>query len=251
MTLDSPLPPLPANRRVFRAERRIRLSDTTATGRLRLDAVARYLQDIATDDVDDAGTDDSEHVWVVRRTVLDVLHPFDRDSSVVLATWASGVGPRWATRRTRLEGNAGGCIEAESLWVHLHRDTMQLHPMPERFWEVFGAAGLPRVSGRLLLSAEVPVETERSSWPVRVTDIDIMGHVNNAVYWGAIEAIPAAVLPTYRAVLEYRDPIDLHSRVTLAVERGSDALNVWFLNRGHVAAVATAGPHSSALIRTS
>lgn len=229
---------MPGAGRVFRSRRRIRLSDTTAAGRLRLDAVARYLQDIATDDVDDAGTDDSEHVWVVRRTVLDVLHPFDRDGSVALATWAGGVGPRWATRRTRVEGDAGGCIEAESLWVHLHRDTMQLHPMPDRFRDVFGASELPRVSGKLLLPAEVPLQTERISWPVRVTDIDIMGHVNNAVYWGAIEAVLTAGLTTYRAVLEYREPIDLHSRVTLAVERGPGTLDVWFLARGRVAAVA-------------
>jgi acyl-ACP thioesterase len=238
MDLDAALAPAPEARRVFRARRRIRLSDTTAAGRLRLDAVARYLQDVATDDVDDAGTEDTDHIWVVRRTVLDVLQPFDADGAVALATWASGVGPRWATRRTRLKGDAGGCIEAESLWVHLHRDSMQLQPMPERFREAYGAADLPRVSGKLLLSAQVPAETERITWPVRVTDIDIMGHVNNAVYWGAIEAVLPAGLTTYRAVLEYRDAIDLHARVTLAVERGSGALDVWFLSRGQLAAVA-------------
>src|SRR5689334_12752128 len=99
--LDIPLPPLPETGRVFRAGRRIRLSDTTADGRLRLDAIARYLQDIATDDVEDAGTDDAEHVWVVRRTVLDVIRPFVEDQRVEAATWPSGVGPRWAARRTQ------------------------------------------------------------------------------------------------------------------------------------------------------
>jgi acyl-ACP thioesterase len=134
-------------------------------------------------------------------------------------------------------GDAGGLIEAESLWVHLNRVTLQPRPMPTRFREAFGADALPRVSGRLLLPEEVPAATERVSWPVRVTDIDIMGHVNNAVYWGAIEAILPAELLTYRAVLEYRLPIDLHSRVTLAVERRSRDLRVWFLARGGVAAV--------------
>src|SRR5205807_715014 len=110
----------------------------TTSGRLRLDAVARYLQDIATDDVDDAGTDDSEHVWVVRRAVLDVIRPFERDGSVQGATWAGGIGPRWATRRSRIEGDAGGLIEAEGLWVHLNRATLQPRPMPERFRETFG-----------------------------------------------------------------------------------------------------------------
>jgi acyl-ACP thioesterase len=62
--------------RRFSARRPIRLSDTDATGRLRLDAVARYLQDVAADDVLDAGWAPDEHIWVVRRSNLDVAQPF-------------------------------------------------------------------------------------------------------------------------------------------------------------------------------
>jgi len=40
--------------RRFGADRPIRLSDADAAGRLRHDAIARYLQDIAADDVLDA-----------------------------------------------------------------------------------------------------------------------------------------------------------------------------------------------------
>ena len=43
--------PQPPSGRTFRVSYRIRLSDADATGRLRLDAVARYLQDAAIDDV--------------------------------------------------------------------------------------------------------------------------------------------------------------------------------------------------------
>ena len=70
-----PLVPVPQAGRVFRASRRIRLSDRDATGRLRLDAVARYLQDVATDDVDETGWGAPEHLWVVRQLRIDVLVP--------------------------------------------------------------------------------------------------------------------------------------------------------------------------------
>ena len=62
--------------RVFASRRRISLSDTDANGRLRLDAIARYLQDIASEDWLDAGFDHDSHVWVVRRTQLTVHELF-------------------------------------------------------------------------------------------------------------------------------------------------------------------------------
>jgi len=108
--------------RVFEAHRPIRLSDTDAGGRLRLDAVARYLQDVAADDVADAGWSPDEHIWVVRRTDVRVFEPFVNDAGVSLRTWCSGVAAAAAARRYSLAGNAGGRIEAESIWIHLDHD---------------------------------------------------------------------------------------------------------------------------------
>ena len=48
---------LPESGRRFSVVRKVRLGDVTPKGRLRLDAVARYLQDIATDDSLDGGYD--------------------------------------------------------------------------------------------------------------------------------------------------------------------------------------------------
>ena len=59
MTADLPateLPERPATGRVVVRTRPVRLGDVDERGRLRLDATARYLQDIATDDVNDAST---------------------------------------------------------------------------------------------------------------------------------------------------------------------------------------------------
>ena len=54
---------------MFRTERTVRLGEADADGRLRLDAIARYLGDVAEDGVDDAGYD--EHTgWLVRRTSM-------------------------------------------------------------------------------------------------------------------------------------------------------------------------------------
>ena len=72
------LVPQPASGRTFRTSYRIRLSDTDASGRLRLDAVARYLQDAATDDVEETGWGAPEHLWVLRSVRIDVGEPVPR-----------------------------------------------------------------------------------------------------------------------------------------------------------------------------
>src|SRR5437879_3869560 len=68
--------PVPVRGRTYSSSRRIRLSDMDAHGRLRLDAVARFLQDVAIDDVQETGWGMPEHLWFVRRIRIDVLRPF-------------------------------------------------------------------------------------------------------------------------------------------------------------------------------
>jgi len=200
--------------RRFRTERRVRLSDTDAAGRLRLDAAARYLQDIASDDVADVGFSADEHIWVVRRTCLQVVEPFAGDERVTLETWCSGIAAAAAARRYSLTGDRGGRIEAESVWIHLDRD---LRPLRHgtRFLEVYGSAAEDRgVSTRLTLPP--PPAQRGSAFAFRTTDVDRLGHVNNAAYWVPVEEAFASRLGCrFEAVLEYRRPIDAEEPVEL------------------------------------
>jgi acyl-ACP thioesterase len=215
--------------RVYRAERRIRLSDMDPNGRLRLDAVARYLQDVASDDVADAGWSADEHVWVVRRAHVEIAAPFAGDEAVELATWCSGTGASAAARRTAIVGDRGGRIEAEVVWIHLGRD-LQPARLPQRFHDVYAASAEGRgVSTRLELRG--PLDGEARPWPLRATDVDLLGHVNNAVYWSAVEE---TLWPLARAVLEYRKPIDLGEPVELRAAGGELA----FVVRGELRAAA-------------
>lgn len=207
--------------RVYRAERRIRLSDMDANGRLRLDAVARYLQDVASDDVADAGWSADEHIWVVRRAELEIVTPFAGDEAVELATWCSGTGASAAARRTTIAGDRGGRIEGEVVWIHLGRD-LQPARLPQRFHDVYAASADGRgVSTRLALRG--PTDGAARPWPLRATDVDLLGHVNNAVYWSAVEE---TLRPLEHAVLEYRRPIDLGDGVELRAGGGELAFVV-------------------------
>ena len=230
----------PADGRVYRMQRRIRLVDTSATGRLRFDAAARYVQDVATDDVADAGIDDGDYVWIVRRAVLQVVSPFHEDTEVRVATWSGGLGARWATRRTSIDGDAGGHIETETLWAFVHAETLKLARLPAVYHTVYGdAIRDAAVSGKLLLPQHSPEDARRVEWPLRVTDIDILGHVNNAVYWAVVES-ELADPDGFRgsAVVEYRQPIDLQTKVVLRVQARAGGFLMWFVADGAVAAVA-------------
>ena len=121
----------PGPGRQFTTRRRVRLGDATPKGRLRLDAVARYLQDVANDDTRDADWSDP-HWWVVRRTVIDV-HEFPAYlQEIDLTTWCGGVGSHWAERRTRISATDGTVlIDAAALWVHVDEATLQPSRVPE------------------------------------------------------------------------------------------------------------------------
>src|SRR3546814_13864737 len=69
---------LPTNGAVFETSRPVRTGDIDVSGTVRLDGVARYLQDIGFDDLDASGAAAAHTVWVVRRTVIDVIRPVSR-----------------------------------------------------------------------------------------------------------------------------------------------------------------------------
>ena len=239
MKLD-PVVPLPGSGRVFRSSRRIRLSDRDPRGRLRLDAVARYLQDVASDDVDDTGWGAPEHLWVVRHLRVEVVSPPLTDDRVELGTWSSGSAMLAASRRMSLVGDGGGRVELDSVWVHLGPDAR-----PARIGD-FGpyaesAAGRV-VSTRLDLPEPRP-DGARTPWPLRGTDEDVLGHVNNAAYWHAVEQVlqrNSVVDPVrpLRARLDHRHPLDLEDEVELVESIRDGRLDLAFVVGGVAKAVA-------------
>jgi len=218
--------------RTYSATRPVRLSDVTPKGRARLDAVARYLQDIGNDDAVD-GIGEAASAWVVRRTTLAVERfPVFREV-LTLSTWASGVGSRWAERSTSITGSEGAAIHATALWVHVDLATGRPKRLPESFDAVYGeAAGGREVSARLGHD-NPPDGAAAVPWPARFSDFDVLGHVNNAVYWAVVEEHFDLVAPV-TVVLEYRGGIDRGQAATVVTAGDS----LWIVAEGSVAASA-------------
>jgi acyl-ACP thioesterase len=232
----------PDGRQVVRT-RRVRLGDVTQSGRLRLDALARYLQDVASDDVDEAGI---ERPWVLRRSLLRFGDlPSFRDD-VELTTYCSGTGGRLAERRTTLRVDGKTAVDVAAIWVYVDEDGRPAR-LEDWFFDVYGSAARGRsVRGRLLHSPP-GADVETRPWPLRRSDVDVLAHVNNAIAWVAMEEVLDAELDGRRLVgaeVEYRAAIDVGDEVTLAVHRGADRLTSWLLVGGDVrtSVIAHVGP---------
>jgi acyl-ACP thioesterase len=231
----------PAAGRVFEGARRVRLADVSPAGRLRLDATARFLQDLSADDTADAALPDAE-AWVVRKTVLEV-HAFPRYLEALrLATWCSGTGSHWAERRISIVGERGGAIEAATTWVHFDTASGRPSRIPAGFDEIYGeASGGRRVRARLDHPDGPGDAGEVFGWPLRFTDFDVLGHVNNAACWQVVEEALSSrrdLRAPLRAEVQHRTAIERGAVVEVTVTDGDGALQVWATADGVLAVTA-------------
>lgn len=178
---------------------------------------------------------------MLRSIRIDVVAPFLQDREVGILTWGSGLAALAAARRWSLVGDRGGAIEVDSTWVHLDRDARPAR-IGDGFDEYAEAAQGRSASTRLTLP-DPPGDAPRAPWPLRATDVDVMGHVNNAAYWSAVEhylyAAGHDLRHPVRARLDYRRPLDLGEQVELAVHRDDGSIVVAFVSGGTVKAVAS------------
>jgi acyl-ACP thioesterase len=229
--------PLPARGRVFTRATRPGLADCAPSGRIRLDALARWLQDIAYDDVEDAGVA-AAAVWVVRRTRIRVARFPRFGERFSLRTFCSGFGRAWAERRTTIAAVADenpdpaitldrdralalepplAAVEAVSLWVHLDPASRRPAPLTPQELEIYGeAAAGRRVTARL--RHEPPNSaTETGRWTFRAAELDLAGHINNAAYWQPLEEelLGDAEPDRIDVELEFRNPAQPGEKLVL------------------------------------
>jgi acyl-ACP thioesterase len=228
--MDSDWPGRPAAGRVFEASRKVRLADTGPDGTVRLDAIARYLQDIATDDSDDAGFSTGPgtgHIWVVRQAAIRLVPGAEwpqLGELVRLATWCGGLGRAWAIRRTALS-TARGAVETSALWVHLD-DRGRPARLDERFLATYREAAGGRSASTRVGAPGPPAPGAMSMpWVIRASDIDIVGHVNNAAVWAAVveaAAIGGQLSRVRSADLVHHGALESGERAYLWLEEEDD-----------------------------
>lgn len=234
---------IPEEGRKYSTARRVGLGDVSARGTARFDAVARWLQDVAAEDVEAAGLEEKV-VWYVRSSRLDVeVLPLLRER-VELTTFCSGLGPRWAERTTVAMGDRGASLRAVSVWVSLDPETGKPIRPSAAFREIYeGALATRPVAARLNHRAPSQDATA-SPWRIRWCDIDVLDHVNNAVYWAALEEELAKRAPSWRpswAEIEFRAQLRFGDEVDVRSSSAEGLVEMWMCRGGQVCASGRAG----------
>ena len=213
--------PLPGGR-AFSQDRRPGFADCAPSGRMRLDAIAGWLQDVAYADVEDAGLAQAA-VWVVRRTRIRVRRFPRFGERFTLTTFCSGLGRMWAERRTDVvaAGDAEPAVEAVSLWVHLAVDDGRPVPLTEAEITTYGGTVTPRRVTARLRHAGPAQDAAGTPWTFRRSECDIADHVNNAAYWTPLEEelLGGPDPDGLDAEIEYRTPAQAGPHTVLSAAR--------------------------------
>jgi acyl-ACP thioesterase len=198
------------------------IADADGTGRCRLDAIARWLQDIAYVDLIDAGFE-GEGAWIVRRTRIRVA-AFPRfGEELELRTFCSGIGRFSAERRTSIRGESAD-VETVALWVCLDPERGRPMRFPPEFLSIYEESAGGRDANVRLRHPDPPEGADSAAWRFRATEMDPAGHINNSHYWTPLEEeIAAGPEPeAIDAEIEYRDPA-MPGEVTLL----RDGTSLW------------------------
>ncbi|ORW22904.1 acyl-ACP thioesterase [Mycolicibacter nonchromogenicus] len=206
---------------VFDRQWPLRVADIDRSGRLRMDAAARHIQDIGQDQLREGGYQETHPLWIVRRTMMDLIRPIEFQDMLRMRRWCSGTSNRWCEMRVRIDGRKGGLIESEAFWININRETQG----PARISEDF-LAGLKRTTtvDRLRWKAYLKAgdrqdAAEIHEYPIRFTDIDLFDHVNNSVYWSVVEdylsSYPELLKAPLRVTLEHDAPVALGDKLEI------------------------------------
>jgi acyl-ACP thioesterase len=207
---------------VFDVQWPLRVADVDRVGRLKFDAATRHIQDIGTDHLRELGFEQTHPLWIVRRTMVDLIRPIEFQDMLRLRRWCSGTSNRWCEMRVRIDGKrGGGLIESEAFWININRETQGPARIADDFLE-----GLQRTTseGRLRWRAYLKAGSrddaaEIRDYPVRVSDIDIFDHMNNSVYWSVIEEYlythPDLFAAPLRVTIEHDAPVALGDKLQI------------------------------------
>ena len=219
----------PGRGRCFTKGARVGISDANPERRLRLDALARLVQDAGNDDLAEAGFDRASP-WVARRVSIWAPRGWPGlGEALNVTTFCAGLGRHWGERRTTV-ASPRATVEVSAVWVFVDAEGRSTR-LPDAFLHIYGPSTAGRrTSSRLHhpLSPSVAGAGECRHWPLRATDLDVFGHVNNSALWMPVEdELARRHLVPRCADIEFRAPVEADDEVVLTIEPGDGYLWLW------------------------
>jgi len=225
---------------------KVRSYEMDAGGRVSIQSICNYLQEIASIHAARLGFSVTELfkrnlTWVLSRLHLQIQKYPRWGDTIMVETWPSTMSGLFALREFKIRNHAEEIIgQATTSWMILDIKAKKAIEIPEFIQSARlenNTRAIEDSFGKLPVPGEVSF---RKSFNVRRSDLDINQHVNNVIYidW-AIEAIPMEYLQdnyissleiSYRAESHYGDRI---SSMCAMNDQDSTFLHVLERERDH------------------
>jgi acyl-CoA thioester hydrolase len=196
---------------VYTAHVPVRHDELDRFGRLHPGVYLRYLAHAAVEASAAAGFDAAWYatagtMWIIRRSTLELTAPACGGERLAIATWVEDFRRVRSHRRYSVRDADGSPrLEARTDWVYVDAASGRPRRIPADFEGAFGVVPEARQERAGWDGPPSPREPARSQHRVRVSDLDGIGHVNNAVYLdllaqAVLDALDAAGWPLDRLV---------------------------------------------------
>ena len=208
---------------------RIRYSEGDRRGRLKLRAFFDYAQEVAGTHATALGCGleallARKQAWVLSRIRVR-FHAYPSiGNAVTLKTWPSGFDHLFARREFELHAADGSLlVEATSFWLFLDTENLRILNAVKEIGELMpDNSGLP-VHFTELGKLAAPAEGESIEFPVRETQIDLNGHLNNAEYAGILQDVLGEGCYPHELQVNYQKSVPPGSRLAIScVRHGQD-----------------------------
>jgi acyl-ACP thioesterase len=171
---------------------RVRFDEAGQSGHLRSSGFLRFAQDLAWIHSESAGFGRSWYAerglaWLVRGVELDILEDIPYGAEVGVSTEVAGFRRFWARRRSAFTDPTTGQALASAItdWVLLNSAGTPVRP-PTDIVAAFPAEAGPFTPLRLEFG-QPATDATRVDFAARASELDPMGHVNNATYIDYLE----------------------------------------------------------------
>ncbi|HLN55062.1 MAG TPA: acyl-ACP thioesterase domain-containing protein [Bacteroidales bacterium] len=173
----------------FEKSYRIHVYETGPNGKLSIQSMFNYMQDIASDHAEVLGygrNDLLEHnsFWVLSRLYAEIYELPEWEDNIVIKTWPNGTDRLFALRNYEIMYPDGRSLGyAVSSWLILDRDTRKVQ-RPETFFagKIFPTPESFEIRNATKLEAAVEQGETNHCFRIKTSDLDINLHTNNAVY---------------------------------------------------------------------
>ena len=178
--------------RVFRWRVPVWQADVDAFDEVRSSVLLRFLQETATRASTDAGFDPLFYeragtMWLVRRTVLELLAPARYGDEIEAVTWIADFRRVRSRRDYEIRSGERLIARAHTDWVYVDRVQSRPRSVPEEMQRVFLPDGRAPLERPPFPDATPPPWALASERRIELHELDALRHVNNANYVHYVE----------------------------------------------------------------